>query len=179
MSRTFESIARIALIISGRGILIFVSIISQLYALRKSTSCTFSGLLILEARLAALPLLSDTETAENRFSSSDISISGALVWLSCLGESAHKLPCIALVTFTQCKGFNEAFFGGIDEPVVVRPLKGPSEVRPLPEVGGGGGGASEPLVPTGGGGAAAAPRPGSGGALGGFGACGGGGTIAP
>lgn len=42
------------------------------------TSCTFSGLLILEARLAALPLLSDTETAEKRFSSSDISISGAL-----------------------------------------------------------------------------------------------------
>lgn len=45
------------------------------------TNCTFSGLLILEPRRPPpllLPLPSEAEAAENRLSSSDISISGAL-----------------------------------------------------------------------------------------------------
>ena len=44
------------------------------------TSCTFSGLFMLEPRRPPplVPLPSDAEAAENRLSSSDISISGAL-----------------------------------------------------------------------------------------------------
>lgn len=43
---------------------------------------------------------------EKRLSSSDISISGVLDASSNFCVSAHKLPCVALDTFTQCNGFS-------------------------------------------------------------------------
>jgi len=55
-----------------------------IYAKELLTNCTFSGLLILGPRrpppLVLLP--SDADAAENRVSSSDISISGALTNIS-------------------------------------------------------------------------------------------------
>lgn len=55
--------------------------------------------------------------------------------------SAHKLPCIALVTLTQCKGFKEVF---LDDPCVDCPFLGlgvrakARPFAPIPPEGGGG-----------------------------------------
>lgn len=58
---------------------------------------------------------------------------------ACFCASAHKLPCIALVTLTQCSGLNVAFLGACKE---VRFFCNPP--RPLGP-GGGGGGAEDEL----------------------------------
>ena len=72
--------------------------------------------------------------------------------------SAHKLPCTARVTFTQCKGFSEAFFVAVVEAAVLFAFPPPVEGFPLPMDGGGGGGAPEPFDADGGGGPGNAPQ---------------------
>lgn len=57
------------------------------------------------------------------------------------------------MTFTQCKGFSEVFFGGIEEPLEPLPF---AEGKPLPLPRDGGGGTLE-LFPPGGGGAEREP----------------------
>lgn len=68
--------------------------------------------------------------------------------------SAHKLPCIALVTLTQCNGFREAFLDdvwreckllGLLECATLRLLI-PSELRGVKVLGGGGTGPLPILV---------------------------------
>lgn len=49
---------------------------------------------------------------EKRLSSSDRSISGVLDASSDFCVSAHKLPCVALDTFTQCNGFRGVLLDG-------------------------------------------------------------------
>jgi len=80
--------------------------------------------------------------------------------------SAHRLPCIALVTLTQCSGFKEAFLDDdwVDSREPGRPMFrpfAPNEAldRPFIPLGGGGGApfdetALDPLSPKGGGGTA-------------------------
>ena len=71
--------------------------------------------------------------------------------------SAHKLPLTARVTFTQCKGFNEAFFVVEEAPLFLE-LASPKDVFPLPTESGGAGGPPETLGPGGGGGPGTVPR---------------------
>lgn len=78
---------------------------------------------------------------EKRLSSSEISISGVLDVSSDFCVSAHKLPCVALDTFTQCNGFSGVLLDdwlarkplGLFERAVLRPF------APYENAGGGGG----------------------------------------
>jgi len=89
------------------------------------------------------------------------------IWDSpCLCSSSHKLPCIALVTLLQCKGFKEDLLGAVADVPIPEGRKKP---RPLPE--GRPLASAAPLTPKAGGGWGALP--------GGLGDAGGPGTRAP